>query len=65
MMSGSNSRVACESLVTTDFILVAGEITSTQEVDYADVARRVVREIGYGYRRFKDLAVERLPANDR
>jgi S-adenosylmethionine synthetase len=42
-----NSRVACETLVTTDFILVAGEITSTKNVDYAKVARDVAREIGY------------------
>jgi len=42
-----NSRVACESLVTTDFILVAGEITSACNVDYEKVARTVAREIGY------------------
>ncbi len=42
-----NSRVACESLVTTDFILVAGEITSAFPVDYEKLARDVVREIGY------------------
>jgi len=42
-----NSRVACETLVTTDFILVAGEITSAGNVDYAKVARDVARDIGY------------------
>jgi len=42
-----NSRVACETLVTTDFILVAGEITSVGNVDYAKVARDVARDIGY------------------
>lgn len=42
-----NSRVACESLVTTNFILVAGEITSTEKVDYEKVARDVTRDIGY------------------
>src|SRR5512139_1997542 len=42
-----NSRVACETLVTTDFILVAGEITSSGNVDYAKVARDVARDIGY------------------
>ena len=42
-----NSRVACESLVARDFILVAGEITSTGSVDYESLARTVVREIGY------------------
>ncbi|MCB1173308.1 MAG: methionine adenosyltransferase [Leptospiraceae bacterium] len=41
------SRVACETLVTTDFICVAGEITSAQKVDYEKVAREVTRQIGY------------------
>jgi S-adenosylmethionine synthetase len=41
------SRVACETLVTTNRIIVSGEITSQKRVDYADVARRVVRDIGY------------------
>jgi S-adenosylmethionine synthetase len=42
-----NSRVACETLVTTDLIVVAGEITSEGEVDYVKVARKTAREIGY------------------
>ncbi len=42
-----HSRVACETLVTTDFILVAGEITSRGTVDYERVARDVARSIGY------------------
>jgi S-adenosylmethionine synthetase len=42
-----NSRVACETLVTTDLIVVAGEITSKGEVDYVKVARKTAREIGY------------------
>jgi S-adenosylmethionine synthetase len=42
-----NSRVACESLVTTNFILVAGEITSKQKVDYEAAARKVATDIGY------------------
>jgi S-adenosylmethionine synthetase len=42
-----NSRVACETLVTTDLIVVAGEITSDQQVDHEKVARDVVRKIGY------------------
>ena len=40
-------RVACETLVTTGLIVVAGEITTTTHVDYAQVARDVVREVGY------------------
>jgi S-adenosylmethionine synthetase len=41
------SRVACETLVTTGMVLLAGEITTHAYVDFAAVARRVVKEIGY------------------
>jgi S-adenosylmethionine synthetase len=41
------SRVACETLLTTGLIVVAGEITSASTIDYASIARRVVNEIGY------------------
>jgi len=40
-------RVACETLVTTGMTLLAGEITSRGTVDFASVARRTIREIGY------------------
>ena len=40
-------RVACETLVTTGLIVVAGEITTTGSVDYPSVAREVVLDIGY------------------
>jgi S-adenosylmethionine synthetase len=40
-------RVACESLVTTGLILVAGEITTTASIDVQQVARDVVRNVGY------------------
>lgn len=42
-----NSRVACETLVTTGLIVLAGEITTTAQVDYQQVARDAVRKIGY------------------
>lgn len=42
-----DSRVAIETLVTTNRIVLAGEITSKVAVDYDKVARRVVEEIGY------------------
>src|SRR5437016_10167228 len=42
-----NSRVACETLVTTDYCLVAGEITSLAKVDIEKVVRNTIREIGY------------------
>jgi S-adenosylmethionine synthetase len=41
------SRVACETLCTTDFVVLAGEITSNAKVDYAKIARDVIRDIGY------------------
>ena len=41
------SRVACETMVTTDFCLICGEITTTAKVDYEAVARKAIRSIGY------------------
>ncbi|EAQ81829.1 S-adenosylmethionine synthetase [Blastopirellula marina DSM 3645] len=41
------SRVACETLVNTGLVVMAGEITSKAVIDYQDVARSVVRDIGY------------------
>ena len=41
------SRVACESLAKTGLLVVAGEITTKAQFDYADVARKAVRTIGY------------------
>jgi len=41
------SRVACESLVKTGLVVIAGEITSKAVVDYARVARETIDEIGY------------------
>ena len=40
-------RVACETTVATDFILVMGEVTTTADIDYEKIARDTVREIGY------------------
>jgi S-adenosylmethionine synthetase len=42
-----DARVACETLVTTGLILVAGEITTRCYVDIPRIARETVREIGY------------------
>ncbi len=41
------SRVACETLTTTGLVMVAGEITTTAKIDYQDVVRKTVAEIGY------------------
>ena len=47
LTADAQSRVACESLVKTGMAVVAGEITSTAVVPYADIVRQTVREIGY------------------
>lgn len=41
------ARVACETLVTTGQVVLAGEITTTAYVDAAQIARDTIREIGY------------------
>jgi len=41
------SRVACETLTKTGFLILAGEITTTAHVEYEHLARSVVRDIGY------------------
>jgi S-adenosylmethionine synthetase len=41
------ARVACETLVTTGIVFIAGEITTTATVDYPKVARETIKEIGY------------------
>ncbi len=44
-----NSRVACETMVTTNFCLICGEITTKAVVDYPAIAREAIRKIGYIY----------------
>ena len=41
------SRVACETLITTGVVIVAGEITTAGYVDIPDVVRETLEEIGY------------------
>ena len=43
----AGSRVACETMVTTNFCLICGEITTKAVVDYPAIAREVIRKIGY------------------
>ena len=42
-------RVACETLLTTGLIVVAGEITTSAKVNFSEVARKTVEKIGYDH----------------
>jgi len=48
-----HSRVACETLVTTGQVIIAGELTSANYVDVQSVARRTIAEIGYTKAEYK------------
>jgi S-adenosylmethionine synthetase len=43
----TKARVACETLVNTGLAIIAGEITTSAEVDFQDVVRSTIRDIGY------------------
>ncbi|RME19905.1 MAG: methionine adenosyltransferase, partial [Deltaproteobacteria bacterium] len=43
----SHSRVACETLVKTGMVMIAGEITTAGYADLPEIARNVVKDIGY------------------
>ena len=47
LMQDAESRVACETLCTTDFVVISGEVTTKAKVDYEKIAREVIKEIGY------------------
>jgi S-adenosylmethionine synthetase len=47
MNEDPSGRVACETLVTTGLVVVAGEITTTAHLNYSDIVRGVIRDIGY------------------
>ena len=44
-----DARVACETLVKTGMVLLAGEITTTAHTDFESIVRRTVNEIGYDH----------------
>ncbi len=41
------ARVACETLVTTGLVVIAGELKTTAQMDYEPIARQVIRDVGY------------------
>ncbi|MET0792056.1 MAG: methionine adenosyltransferase [Polyangiaceae bacterium] len=41
------SRVACETLVKTGFVVIAGEITTKSNIDFGKIARKTIKDIGY------------------
>jgi S-adenosylmethionine synthetase len=43
------SRVACETMITTGMVVLAGEITSKAQIDFQDVVRKKITEIGYDH----------------
>lgn len=47
MAADPMGRVACECCVSTDFVLIMGEVTTTAELDYERIARDAIKEIGY------------------
>ena len=48
----ANSRVACETLVTTGLCVIAGEITTKSWINFTEIAREVMLSIGYNDDRF-------------
>jgi S-adenosylmethionine synthetase len=49
LQQDANAKVACECLITTGHLVIAGEITSTAHVDAASVAKKVIKDIGYNH----------------
>ncbi|NOZ93333.1 MAG: methionine adenosyltransferase, partial [Acidobacteria bacterium] len=52
MAEDPGGRVACETLVTTGLAFIAGEITTKTYVDFPDVVRSTIKEIGYTRAKF-------------
>jgi len=52
MRQDPKGRVACETLVTTGLVVVAGEITTSGHVDYDEVVRKTVHDVGYNDARY-------------
>jgi S-adenosylmethionine synthetase len=53
----ANSKVACETLVTTGQVILAGEVKSNTYLDVQQIARDVIKKIGYNYICLKPILV--------
>src|SRR5689334_7694026 len=53
LASDPDSRVACETFVTTGLVVVGGEVTTNAYVNIQDIARRVINRIGYTKAEYK------------
>jgi len=42
-----NGRVACETMITTGMVIIAGEVTTTATIDIPSIVRKTIKEIGY------------------
>ena len=51
LKNDSEGRVACETLTTTDLVVISGEITTQTHPDYESIVRETVRGIGYANRK--------------
>ena len=47
LVQDMNSKVACETLVTTGQVIIAGEIKTAARINEQEIARRVINQIGY------------------
>jgi S-adenosylmethionine synthetase len=47
LKTDSNARVACETLVSRGLVVLAGEITAHAQIDYQEIVRETIKEIGY------------------
>ena len=47
LMQDPDSRVACETLTTTNLVVISGEITTTAKINWQEIALDAVRKIGY------------------
>ena len=59
------ARVACETMVKTGFVVIAGEITTTARIEFPDVIRATVKDIGYTSSDMGFDGQSRSPMSDR